>query len=846
MNDEMSQIVAECLEAIEQNQLTVEECLEKYPEHRRELIDLLQVAMQVRLSPRAYPTAAFQQGAGSRLAAKLPRRGVAGSANGVGLGAIIAQWWRNLGLSQGQSWALGTAALLICALLVGVAVSNRDDPAAETIALVPTSTTSPTSVPTVEATAVASATPLPEVLPSPTPTPVDTFAHYLPLVNSPLIRTAQTAVLTVAQGVVEIQDSDGNWTAAPSQTTVAAGQRIRTNAFSRATLTFYDDSQAKLGPNSEISLDQVEALLPEEGFRTIVMTQWLGESEHDVDFRNDSGSRYEVLTPNGSGRARGTTFRVVVTAGLLSQFMVDTGRVDVTHLNTTVIIVAGQISVVAPEQPPSPPRFTVVGEGEVTAVGESWEIGGQTFTTNEATILIGNPQIGDIVTVWGYLLPDGTLVATHIILRHPAPTPSITFVGTVESMEDEAWVVAGQTLLIDDDTYLDDLIALGDVVRVYATIQADGSLLATRIHLLDERHPFEFFGVVQSIGDETWLVSGISIALDEGTEIKDAIAVGDVVKVEGVILANNRWLAQEIKLDDSRAKFEFTGSVQALEPWMVAGIALETDVFTEIDANIALGDVVYVEGQVLDDGRWLATEIRLLSDTSNGFTFIGLVNGMEPWLVSGILLATEDGTMIDAGIEVGMLVRVHGRILPDGRWLATHIARLMDDDTPQGCYTLTTMIVSMSGNQITLEGLAPIVLGEGIVVEGNLVPNTIISITICVGQDGTIQIVSIVVIHYVPPPPPPPPTPSPGGGGGSGGNPPPPSGGGGSYTITDNNQSVNLSCNGHSVTVNGNDNTVTLTGSCGSIVVRGNNNTVFYQSATSVTNTGNNNNIQQR
>ncbi len=162
--------------------------------------------------------------------------------------------------------------------------------------------------------------------------------------------------------------------------------------------------------------------------------------------------------------------------------MVDTGRVDVTHLNTTVIIVAGQISVVAPEQPPSPPHFTVVGEGEVTAVSESWEIGGQTFTTNEATILIGNPQIGDIVTVWGYLLPDGTLVATHIILRHPAPTPSITFVGAVESMEDGEWVVAGQTLLIDDDTYLDVLIALGDVVRVYATIQADGSLLV--IHLL--------------------------------------------------------------------------------------------------------------------------------------------------------------------------------------------------------------------------------------------------------------------------------------------------------------------------------------------------------------------------
>lgn len=90
-----------------------------------------------------------------------------------------------------------------------------------------------------------------------------------------------------------------------------------------------------------------------------------------------------------------------------------------------------------------------------------------------------------------------------------------------------------------------------------------------------------------------------------------------------------------------------------------------------------------------------------------------------------------------------------------------------------------------------------------------------------------------------PPPtqPPPPPTQPP---------PPPPPPGGNPLVITENDQSVVFTCNGNSVTVNGNSNTVTLLGSCGPITVKGNNNYVSYQSATSVTNTGNNNTIVQQ
>lgn len=73
-----------------------------------------------------------------------------------------------------------------------------------------------------------------------------------------------------------------------------------------------------------------------------------------------------------------------------------------------------------------------------------------------------------------------------------------------------------------------------------------------------------------------------------------------------------------------------------------------------------------------------------------------------------------------------------------------------------------------------------------------------------------------------------------------------PTGRSGSYDVTESNQNLTLTCNGHSAVISGSGNTITLLGSCGSIVVRGNANMVFYQVAASITNTGNNNSIQQR
>ena len=56
----------------------------------------------------------------------------------------------------------------------------------------------------------------------------------------------------------------------------------------------------------------------------------------------------------------------------------------------------------------------------------------------------------------------------------------------------------------------------------------------------------EFHGVIESKGEGNWVVSGISVFVDAQTELKGALEVGDLVKVEALTQADGSLLALEI------------------------------------------------------------------------------------------------------------------------------------------------------------------------------------------------------------------------------------------------------------------------------------------------------------
>ncbi len=89
----------------------------------------------------------------------------------------------------------------------------------------------------------------------------------------------------------------------------------------------------------------------------------------------------------------------------------------------------------------------------------------------------------------------------------------VEFVGTVEAIGADAWTVDGQTLLITAQTEIKGSPAPGDLVKVHASIDADGTLTALELEPAesamqsdtgdeshDEGSKVEFYGTVETIG----------------------------------------------------------------------------------------------------------------------------------------------------------------------------------------------------------------------------------------------------------------------------------------------------------------------------------------------------------
>ena len=72
MNKGLEKVLAECLEAIEEGRLTIEQCQQRYPKHWEPLRRLIPLASTLRETPRVTPSLTFRQHARQRLIAKLP------------------------------------------------------------------------------------------------------------------------------------------------------------------------------------------------------------------------------------------------------------------------------------------------------------------------------------------------------------------------------------------------------------------------------------------------------------------------------------------------------------------------------------------------------------------------------------------------------------------------------------------------------------------------------------------------------------------------------------------------------------------------------------------------------
>ena len=188
-------------------------------------------------------------------------------------------------------------------------------------------------------------------------------------------------------------------------------------------------------------------------------------------------------------------------------------------------------------------------------------------------------------------------------------------------MGSDQWVIDGKTVLVAG-AEIKDFIQEGDVVRVEAVDNGDGTYTALEIELVDDDDvtgtKVKFVGVVESMGSDQWVIDGKTV-LVAGAEIKDFIQEGDVVRVEAVDNGDGTYTALEIELVDdddvTGTKVKFVGVVESMgsDQWVIDGKTVLV-AGAEIKDFIQEGDVVRVEAVDNGDGTYTALEIELVDD----------------------------------------------------------------------------------------------------------------------------------------------------------------------------------------------------------------------------------------
>jgi hypothetical protein len=246
---------------------------------------------------------------------------------------------------------------------------------------------------------------------------------------------------------------------------------------------------------------------------------------------------------------------------------------------------------------------------------DQWIVDGQTINITDETKIEGTPARGLRVWVEGRQGPDGSiLVLSTKVLGRPqeaAPkeerkdgppsggTPSkekdgkgdrVQIRGTLNELGVNRWVVNGETIILTAETAISGKPVVGAMVEVEGGRQPDGSILATKVKLQEERggdkkgkqeakptttptptakptttpaptpkpklqptptpkpDVVRFQGMVEGIQGVEWRVSGRIVLLNTATQIEGIAVVGSRVRIEGVQREDGIVLATQVKV----------------------------------------------------------------------------------------------------------------------------------------------------------------------------------------------------------------------------------------------------------------------------------------------------------
>ena len=122
------------------------------------------------------------------------------------------------------------------------------------------------------------------------------------------------------------------------------------------------------------------------------------------------------------------------------------------------------------------------------------------------------------------------------------------------------------------------------------------------------------------------------------------------------------------------------------------------------------------------------------------FELVGELKSMNPWVVAGTTLETNETTKIEEGLQVGDLVRVKGTVIESDKWVAYSIERAEAQTNPSSTIVIVGKVTSTDPwvvNGITLNVTADTV------ITGSITVGMLVRVEILLSEDGTWEVLSI-------------------------------------------------------------------------------------------------------
>lgn len=326
-------------------------------------------------------------------------------------------------------------------------------------------------------------------------------------------------------------------------------------------------------------------------------------------------------------------------------------------------------------------RLGVVS-GVVAGFGSIKTNGGTYTTTNAQFNVDGNPaasqgdlEIGDVVLIT--VAPDDDPNAAILVVSNEAVE------GPVESIDVNAGilVVAGQTVIVDGETGIDDSIPggtlagilVGDFIEVNGLTDSHGQIRATRIE--QGQGDIDVHGIVANLNTmaETFTIGALTIDYGSVPAVIDddfpggTFGNGDKVEAEGETLNGGVLIATKIERDDlqgngidfddfDEAEVEIDGLITrfaSATDFDVDGFPSTTNGATEYEggtvSDLGLNVRIEIDGELNNAGILVADEIDFRPDNDIRVTALvdNVNSGAGTLVVLGITIRVDALTRIE-------------------------------------------------------------------------------------------------------------------------------------------------------------------------------------------------------